>query len=114
MKRMVLFSILAGVILFSSMIQAETVLFLDDFESGHPSQWVLDPGWEVLNDAGNFVLSGRNHSFARTGDRNWRNYSFQAKVKLKAGHSAVHLNYRAVCERYFIALLSGENSRKMV
>jgi photosystem II stability/assembly factor-like uncharacterized protein len=102
MKRLVLFSALAGVILFSSMIQAETVLFLDDFESGHPSHWVLDPGWEVLNDAGNFVLSGRNHSFARTGDRNWRNYSFQAKVKLKAGHSAVHLNYRVVCERYFI------------
>lgn len=103
-----LFIALAAMILFYSAIAlAATVLFQDNFESGNASSWQLDPGWLVVNDSGNFVLSGSNHSFARTGDQNWSNYSFKAKVKLKDSGSAVHLNYRCVCERYFIGLNSG-------
>ena len=103
-----LFIAIAAMIPFSSTtLQAGTVLFRDNFESGNANSWQLDPGWKVVNDSGNFVLSGSNHSFAKTGGQNWSNYSFKAKVKLKDSGSAVHLNYRCVCERYFIGFTTG-------
>jgi photosystem II stability/assembly factor-like uncharacterized protein len=92
--------------LLNSSPQAATVLFRDDFQSGTPSQWRLDPGWQVLDDGGNFVLAGSGHSFASAGDRNWSNYRFRARVKLTGTGAAVHMNYRALCERYFIGFNS--------
>ena len=36
----------------------------------------------------------------------WTNYTFKSKVKLNDSGSAVHLNYRGSCERYFIGFSS--------
>jgi photosystem II stability/assembly factor-like uncharacterized protein len=102
-----LFIVIAAMTLFcSTTLHAGTVLFQDNFDSGKAIVWRLDPGWLVVNDGGNYVLSGSGHSFASTGDASWTNYSFKAKIKLQDSGSAVHLNYRASCDRYFIGFSS--------
>ncbi|RPI66293.1 MAG: hypothetical protein EHM38_10335, partial [Geobacteraceae bacterium] len=87
-------------------IHASTVLFQDNFESGKAADWLLQPGWQVINQGGNFVLAGSGHAFASTGDSAWTDYDFTAKVKLNDSESAIHLNYRDICERYFIGFNS--------
>jgi photosystem II stability/assembly factor-like uncharacterized protein len=81
---------------------AQIILFQDDFEDGNADGWDLEPGWQVEDEGDNYVLSGSGHAFARTGDESWRNYSFKARVKLMDEQSGTHLNYRDMCERYFI------------
>ncbi|MCU0603897.1 MAG: hypothetical protein MUC33_14690 [Desulfobacterales bacterium] len=103
----ILFLSALAIFLAASSPQAATILFQDDFKSGVPNQWRLEPGWQVVDDGGNFVLAGSGHSFARAGDRNWSNYRFKAKVKLTGAAAAVHINYRDICERYFIGFNSG-------
>lgn len=81
----------------------QTILFQDDFGSGNSDRWQLEPGWQLENDGGNFVLSGSTHSWARVGNYQWQNFSFKTRVKLLDSRSAVHINYRNNgCNRYFI------------
>jgi len=102
-KLLFLFLLLTGILFFFHDTSfAQTILFQDDFEDGNADEWELEPGWQVEDEGGNYVLSGTGHSFASTGNTLWRNYSFKAKVKLMDEHSSTHLNYRAECERYFI------------
>ncbi len=90
---------------------AQTILFQDDFEDGNANEWVLEAGWQVEDDDGNFVLSGTEHASASTGDLSWRNYSLKANVKLLDTDSRVLLNFRYNgCTRYFVNFSHGDIS----
>lgn len=80
----------------------ETVLLQDNFDAGSAGAWELESGWQVEKDAGNYVLSGEGHKWARLLRRaTWFDYKFKTRVKLLTG--SIHLNYRvAGCLRYFI------------
>lgn len=108
-KFRVIFFLVTAILLFPYCPGfAQIVLFQDDFEDGNADGWDLEPGWQVEAEGGNYVLSGSGHSFARTGDESWRNYSFKARVKLMDDQSGTHLNYRDMCERYFIGFDLGQ------
>lgn len=88
--------------------------FGDDFESGNSQRWNVrdtsgqptDKFWSVIQDSGNHVFEGIEHSFAEAGSRSWGDYTFSARIKLVQG--GIHINAR-VCEegRYFIAFSPG-------
>src|SRR3990172_8621397 len=105
---LLLLSLLIVLLFFSSIGLTQTVLFQDDFEDGNADDWILESGWQVEDEDGNFILSGTGHSFAKTGDTSWRNYRFKTKLKLMDNNSSVHVNYRVYnnCERYFIDFYS--------
>ena len=64
----------------------------DDFEAGNVDKWEIEKGWSLTQDNGNGVFEGIGHNWARTGDKNWADYTFQMKIKLIQG--AVHINVR--------------------
>jgi len=91
--------------ILSPSLQAQTgwiQFFQDDFEDGNADGWLLESGWVVEVDAGNLILSGFSHAWARLQyPPNWNNFSFKLKVKLIQG--TVHLNYQYSDRgRYFI------------
>lgn len=86
----------------------QSSLFQDDFDNGNANSWLLEEGWQVLQDDGNFVLSSSQHSFAKAGSTFWTNYSMTVRVKLQTNNSGTHLNYRNQgCDRYFVAFNAG-------
>ncbi len=91
-----------------SVVQAEAripeTVLTDNFEDETADHWNLEPGWSVQQAYGNYVLSGRGHSWARlaTG-QDWTDYAFRVHVMLMTG--AVHLNYRINNHsRYYVEL----------
>jgi hypothetical protein len=85
------------------------LLFQDDFEDGHADGWALDPGWNVVLEDGNYVLSGSGHQWARPSASKWTDYTIEAKIKLLTG--GFHFNFRynlgKVFSRYFLGVHQG-------
>jgi photosystem II stability/assembly factor-like uncharacterized protein len=86
------------------------IFFEDDFEDGGADNWLLETGWNVELEKGNYVLSGVEHNWVRlTTGQQWTDYSFKTKVKLIKGF--VHLNYRVSNNgRYYIGFTGGSVS----
>jgi photosystem II stability/assembly factor-like uncharacterized protein len=75
--------------------------FEDDFEDGDADGWQLEDSWSVVQESGNYVLHGIGHKWANAGLQEWRDYTFQSRVRLLEG--AVHINFRMCDEgRYFL------------
>ena len=108
------FILLCGSLLFSSQYQPDersenlqlvknaprivkaaiktTGVFYDDFETG-TDNWDLDSGWSLVDEGGNTVLEGLNHTWAVVNNgQYWTDYSFETKVKMITG--SVHLIFR--------------------
>ncbi|HEY94274.1 MAG TPA: hypothetical protein G4O15_05000 [Dehalococcoidia bacterium] len=84
----------------------ESQVFEDDFEMVDVDKWEIEEGWSLTQDSGNNVFEGVGHNWARTGDKNWSDYTFQTKIKLIQG--AVHVNFRNCDEgRYFLGFHQG-------
>jgi hypothetical protein len=64
-----------------SLCFPENILFQDDFNAGNADSWLLEEGWQVLEDEGNFVLSSSQHSFAKAGNTNWTDYSLTVRIQ---------------------------------
>jgi photosystem II stability/assembly factor-like uncharacterized protein len=93
----------------SAMAQDEVLLYSQDFESGKPQEWNLEPGWEIVEGDTGHVLAGEGHFWANLTKGSWRDYRFRFKIKLSAD-AAVHANFRLRDGpiRYFIGLNEGE------
>jgi len=79
------------------------LLFRDDFEDGVADGWELEPGWQIEQEDGNYVLSGEGHSWARlTTGQDWTDYALRLRLRLFGG--VIHINYRVSDDagRYFI------------
>ncbi len=89
----------------STSVPGQNETYTGDFEEGVSEDWVLEPGWQVRQDGGNFVLSGEGHSWARLQrGRSWTDYSYRLRLKIISGR--VHLNYRVSDHgRYFVGVL---------
>ena len=77
-------------------------LYTTDFADG----WSLDPGWQVSQQDGDFVLHGQGNGQAIfTAGTNWTNYEFKFRLKVLTGE--VNVNYRLVNDtrftRYYFA-----------
>lgn len=76
--------------------------FWDDFENANTDGWSLASGWNLATDGSNHVLEGTLHSFASVGSPNWKDYTFQSKVKLLNTQN-IHVNFRMNSDhRYFL------------
>jgi len=95
----------------SAPTPSETVLYQENFEDGQAHDWELESGWAIVQDsAGNRVLRGQGHSWARYFGDGWADYTLKLRVKLIKG--GIHLNYRCCvsdCRRYLI----GFNEREL-
>lgn len=90
-----------------SLINQDELLFSDDFEDGLADGWELAEGWQVIQDQGNYVLSGDGlYQWSRLHRGfDWTNYTLKCRLQLISG--GVHLNFRMQDEpdeftRYFI------------
>ncbi|MFQ5922730.1 MAG: hypothetical protein ACE5M4_07780, partial [Anaerolineales bacterium] len=95
---------------FEVASNAFEILYSEDFEDGQARDWTLEPGWQVSQEGGNFVLHGQGHRWANlTQGATWGNYSFRFRLKLLSG--AVHINYRlgedGQFTRYFFGFHEG-------
>lgn len=86
---------------------ANTILFQDNFQNGDFNKFTVEGDWQVVQEGENFFLRGASHSFATAGQSFYRNYSFEAKVRLTSQNSATFFNFRAACERYGIGIATG-------
>ncbi|MBN1147154.1 MAG: hypothetical protein JXA78_07855 [Anaerolineales bacterium] len=81
----------------------EVLLYQQDFQDGAASGWELEPGWAVIQDGDNYVLSGEGHAWARPQTDTWADYRLQFRLKLLRGR--MHLVYRFNRDgRYYIGL----------
>jgi photosystem II stability/assembly factor-like uncharacterized protein len=90
----------------------EAILFQDRFDNGSASDWILEPGWEVKTESGNYFIAGSRHSFARPRVNDWSDYRVEARFKLVKG--AFHLNLRESLTgghvRYFVGVTEGSTN----
>ena len=50
---------------FFSVVNAQQVIFYDDFESGDANYWEYEPSaWQVIQEDGNHVFEGKGHYWA--------------------------------------------------
>ncbi len=59
--------VLVSLLLLPDNAHAQEYVYQEDFEDGEAQGWTLEPGWEVIQDEGNYVLSGQGHVWARCG-----------------------------------------------
>ena len=114
-SRIIPITLLALAILFSlsartttdpglSQAPGEVLLYSQDFESGPPAEWELDPGWQIVEITGGHALSGTGHVWAGVNVGPWGDYRLRFRVKAE-GAASVHANYRITQNaRYFIGL----------
>ena len=77
---LVLFSLL----LLPGNARAQEYVYQEDFEDGVAQDWTLDPGWQVIQDEGNYVLSGQGHTWARSG-KLYDDYRLSFRLKILGG-----------------------------
>ncbi len=79
---------------------AQEYAYEENFEDGQAPDWTLEPGWQVIQEEGNFVLSGQGHTWARA-TIFYDDYRLSFRLKLLKG--GLHLNFRmSNTGRYFI------------
>ncbi|MBI5954892.1 MAG: hypothetical protein HY865_24800 [Chloroflexi bacterium] len=92
--------VLLSLLLLPGNARAQEYVYQEDFEDGEAQGWTLEPGWEVIQDEGNYVLSGQGHVWARAGQL-YDDYHLSFRLKMLSGD--VHLNFRMNNSgRYFI------------
>jgi photosystem II stability/assembly factor-like uncharacterized protein len=89
-----------------SQAPGEVLLYSEDFEDGQAQGWSLESGWQITADAGNHVLAGQGHHWARYVGDAWADYRVHFRLKLLQG--VIHLNVRlSEGSRYFIGFSEG-------
>jgi hypothetical protein len=79
----------------------QTPSYQEDFESGQAEGWQLEPGWSVMMDGANHVLSGQGHTWARSNQSFDGDMRLSFRVNLLQGR--IHLVTRlSGASRYFI------------
>jgi SAM-dependent methyltransferase len=92
--------VLLSLLLLPGNARAQEYVYQEDFEDGVAQDWTLDPGWQVIQDEGNYVLSGQGHTWARSG-KLYDDYRLSFRLKILGGGG--HLNFRINnTGRYFI------------
>lgn len=91
-------------------VRAESQVFMDTFDSG--TNWNLGRGWTIIDDDGNSILKGENHSFT-TAIIPGTVESLKLRIKILQG--SVRLNVRTQkgesgLARYFIELSENGSS----
>lgn len=67
-------------------------LYCEYFEDGLAQGWELDSGWQIAQENDNYILSGRDHTWAILRDQAWDDYRVRFRFNLLQG--TIHLNYR--------------------
>jgi photosystem II stability/assembly factor-like uncharacterized protein len=85
-------------------VRAQEYAYQEDFEDGQAQDWTLDPGWQVIQEDGNYVLAGQGHTWARSA-KFYDDYRLSFRLMLLKG--GAHLNFRLNdTGRYFIGFNS--------
>ncbi|MBS1249316.1 MAG: Xyloglucanase Xgh74A [Chloroflexi bacterium] len=82
------------------------IAYSQDFENGHPPEWSMDDGWEIVEVDGGHALSGQGHTWARVDIGPWEDYVFRFRAKLEP-EADLHANIRLRHEpfqRYYITV----------
>ncbi len=88
--------------IFPVALQAQNILFQDDFGDGSADSWHSEDGWQITTEDTNYVFEGQGHSWANPpADYNF-DATFQAKVKLIEG--GFHFNILFDGGRYFFPI----------
>ncbi len=86
----------------SAQDAADMLLYSQDFESGDPSEWDFETGWEIVEMDGGHVLQGQTHHFATQVINTWQDYRLNFRVKFE-NDAALHANIRTNGTiRYFV------------
>lgn len=85
-------------------LASDAVLFEDSFDGGAAAGWTLTPGWQVIPEDGNYVLSasGPQESAVING-LYWEHLLLAARAQLEPG-AEIGLALRATAEQYVVAL----------
>lgn len=101
----VLLAVLLAIPSFEHTVFAQEVAYREDFEDGQAQDWELEPGWQVIQDDGNYVLAGQGHTWARSA-KFYDDYRLSFRLKVLEG--SIHLVYRLNnTGRYFIGFHPG-------
>jgi photosystem II stability/assembly factor-like uncharacterized protein len=75
--------------------------YFEDFQDSMAQGWDLEKGWEIIDDAGNMILSGQGHAWANS-NQSLQDYRLSFRLKLIKGdiHLVYHMNKLG---RYFIS-----------
>jgi len=79
----------------AGQVGAQEYAYQEDFEDGQAQDWTLDPSWQVIQDEGNYVLSGQEHNWARAA----KVYDTIACRPAQTSQGQVHLNFRMTMRR---------------
>lgn len=96
----------AVIIPFVSISAQSEIVYFQDFENGHPPDWDMEDGWEVIAYEDGHVLSGQGHTWATAGIGSWKDYVFRFRVMLEPD-AQLHANIRLDFDpfhRYFITV----------
>jgi hypothetical protein len=71
----------------SNVNNRDILSFSDNFQDGNANGWNLDPGWQVVKDNGNYVLSCQSQDFRRASPRvtSASDYALSADFSLLKG-----------------------------
>ena len=84
----------------------DVILYQENFDDGQAQGWALEPGWQVVQEEGEWVLSGQGHQWARP-DVSYAG-DFRVQFRLKLVQGGIHLVYRLnQAGRYFIGFHEG-------
>ena len=81
-------------------VLAQDFVYQEDFEDNQAQGWTFEPGWQIIKDTDNYVLSGEGHSWARI-----QNYydDYRLIFRIKIIKNGLHINFRLNnTGRYFI------------
>lgn len=96
----VLLAISLNIPSFEHTVFAQEVAYREDFEDGQAQDWELEPGWQVIQDDGKYVLAGQGHTWAGS-TKFYDDYRLSLRLKVLQG--SIHLVYRLNdTGRYFI------------
>lgn len=88
-------------------ITPQEQVYFEDFEDSSAQGWDLNPSWDIINDNGNLVLSGQEHTWAHS-NQAFEDYHLSFRVKLLKGE--IHLVFQMNdTGRYFINFNAGES-----
>lgn len=83
------------------------VILQEDFQDNAADGWTFDPGWQLLTEGENTLLSGSGHAFAITPLRD-NLTDFAVKYRFKLNNGGFHVNLRdsrgAVYQRYLLPI----------
>jgi photosystem II stability/assembly factor-like uncharacterized protein len=89
-------------------VLAQEVVYQEDFEDRQAQDWRLDPGWQVIQVDGNYVLAGTGAQWARN-DNSYNDYRLSFRLKIIKG--GLNISFRNNNTGRYLVRFDAQGSR---